>query len=317
MARPALSAARAVEVLNFLASHPEQTFTLSDLVRRLGINVASMHAILAVLEQAGYVTRDNERRGYATGPMLVPLGHAAVHRHGSIVAARAALTTLATELGVTGLVVGAAGAEMVILDEINATSAQQTSVRSSGSSVGQRIRMAAPMGGVFYAWADNDQVDAWLAAAPNGARREQAQLKRWLAAIRARGYAVGLETEARHGLRRAVRDLREEPGSRGAKSRLRSNVARLGDIATVLLEPNPQDSYDVAHIAAPVLAGDTTVLSLYLTGFRRPLSAYELERIGERLCDTARDVGRDAVSSGAATATHYDDDERPSSTLIW
>ena len=177
MARPALSAARAVEILNFLASHPDETFTLSDLVRRLGINVASMHAILAVLEQAGYVTRDRDRRGYATGPMLVPLGHAAVARHGSIIAARASLTTLATELGVTGLVMGATGTEMVKLDEISPAA-------SRASSVGQRIRMVAPMGGVFFAWADPDRVGEWLAGAPNGARRQHATIRRWLASIR-------------------------------------------------------------------------------------------------------------------------------------
>jgi DNA-binding IclR family transcriptional regulator len=281
MARPALSAARAVEVLNFLASHPDEGFTLSDLVRRLGINVASMHAILAVLEQAEYVTRNDEGRTYVTGPMLVPLGHAALHRHGAIVSARRSLGALAAELGVTGLIVGAAGSEMVILDEV-APAANGT------PSVGQRIRMVAPMGGVFVAWADDDRVAQWLATAPEAVRREQEQLLRWLATIRERGYAVGLETTARQEMRRAVRDLRDEPGSRRARGRLRNNIARLGDIATVLLEPNPADSYAVAHIASAVPETDGVAMSLYLTGFRRALAATEIERLGDRLHDVAR-----------------------------
>jgi DNA-binding IclR family transcriptional regulator len=308
MARPALSAARAVAVCNFLASHPDTGFTLSELVRRLGINVASMHAILAVLQQAGYVTRDDDGRSYTTGPMLVPLGHAALHRHGSIVSARREVGALASDLGVTGLVVGATGAEMVILDEVSATP-------GDASSVGQRIGMVAPMGGVFVAWADEGRVARWLATAGDGTngRREQELLREWLAAIRRSGYAVGLETPARVELRRAVRQLREEPGSRSAKGRLRSNVARLGDIATVLLEPDPQDSYDVAHIAAPVPAGDGVELSIYLLGFRRPLTAYELERVGDRV----RDAARRAASSAGASPERDGGATGPAAALIW
>jgi DNA-binding IclR family transcriptional regulator len=294
MARPALSAARAVDVLNFLASHPDQGFTLSELVRRLGINVASMHAILAVLAQAEYVTRDDARRIYTTGPMLVPLGHAALHRHGAIVAARAALAKLASDLDVTGLVVGAAGSEMVILDEV-ATRPDRS------PSVGQRIRMVAPMGGVFVAWSDDERMNEWLATAPAAVREQRAVLERWLESIRDQGYAVGLETTARQGLRRAVRDLREQPGSRAAKGRLRSNVAQLGDIATVLLEARAKESYAVAHVAAPIRSNDGVSLSLYLMGFRRPLGADELERIGAALRDATDDAVSDAALGVPAT----------------
>jgi hypothetical protein len=48
MARPALSATRAVAVLNFLAGHATEEFTLSDLASRLGINLSSAHSLLAV-----------------------------------------------------------------------------------------------------------------------------------------------------------------------------------------------------------------------------------------------------------------------------
>jgi DNA-binding IclR family transcriptional regulator len=307
MARPALSAARAVEVLNFLASHPDEAFTLSDLVRRLGINVASMHSILAVLEQAEYVTRSDQGRTYSTGPMLVPLGHAALHRHGPIVAARSALGVLSSELSVTGLIVGAAGSEMVIIDEVSPS-------KNESPSVGQRIRMVAPMGGVFVAWAGEERVAEWLATAPEAVRKNQVALRRWLQSIRERGYAVGLETTARQALRRAVRDLKEEPGSRQAKGRLRTNVARLGDIATVLIEPNPVDEYQVAHIAAAVPVADGAPLSLYLMGFRRPLTAYELERLGERLHETAIK----AASSAAAHTAHGDEAKTDGlASLIW
>ena len=45
MARPALSAERALRVLNLLTAHPDESFTMSELARRLHVNVASMHAL--------------------------------------------------------------------------------------------------------------------------------------------------------------------------------------------------------------------------------------------------------------------------------
>ena len=57
MSRPALAATRAISILDFLAAHPDDAFTLSDLAARLGINVASAHALLTVLVEAGYLGR--------------------------------------------------------------------------------------------------------------------------------------------------------------------------------------------------------------------------------------------------------------------
>ena len=41
--------------LDFLAAHPTESFTLSELSRRLGINGASAHAVLTELTEAGYL----------------------------------------------------------------------------------------------------------------------------------------------------------------------------------------------------------------------------------------------------------------------
>jgi DNA-binding IclR family transcriptional regulator len=287
MARPSLSASRAIDIVNFLARHPQQSFTLSELVRRLGINVASAHAILAVLEEAEYVMRDDTLRTYGLGPMLVPLGQAALLRHESIGLARDQLRELAGELDLTGLVVGATASEMVILDEVPA-SANRT------PSIGQRIRMVPPMGGVFLAWEARDRVDEWLTSSSSGlSRGATQQLRALLDAIRARGFAVGLETSARHGMRRALRDLQEDPGSPSAKGRLRKNVTLLGDIATVVVDLVADHEYDLAHVAAPVFGPTGVVdLSLYLVGFRRPYATGEVERLGDRLRAVATSVTR-------------------------
>src|SRR4051794_16756689 len=96
MPRPALSATRAVAVLNFLAAHPRDSFTLSDLSARLDINLASAHSLLAALTDAGYVVRDARQRTYGLGPTVDALGIAALERHAVIDLARDAARQLAS-----------------------------------------------------------------------------------------------------------------------------------------------------------------------------------------------------------------------------
>src|SRR4029077_18145721 len=76
--RPALSAARSSEIIDFLASFPERGFTLSEIVRATKINVASCHAVLATLTDCGYLTRCPNERTYTLGRALVAIGQAAL-----------------------------------------------------------------------------------------------------------------------------------------------------------------------------------------------------------------------------------------------
>ena len=46
MARPAPAVERTVATLNFLAAHPDEPFTLSELSRRLDITKATAHTML-------------------------------------------------------------------------------------------------------------------------------------------------------------------------------------------------------------------------------------------------------------------------------
>ena len=84
MPRPALAATRSAAILNFLAANPSEGFTLSDLAERLGINVASMHALLGALTDAGYLARHPRLRTYTLGPSVVALGTAALETHPAI-----------------------------------------------------------------------------------------------------------------------------------------------------------------------------------------------------------------------------------------
>lgn len=179
MTRPALSATRTVAVLNFLAEHGTDEFTLSDLADRLDINLASAHALLAVLNQAGYVSRHQRLRTYSLGPVLVALGNAAVERHPAIERAHEEAGRISEELSLAVAVTALAGDDIVFLERVGAYHP-----RDIGLQVGQRVPMIPPVGAVFAAWHDPE---VWLARATDRPAMEAV-----LADVRTRGWAAAL-----------------------------------------------------------------------------------------------------------------------------
>ena len=79
MARPAPGADRSVAVLELLADHPDERFTLSEVARRCGLNKATAHALLSALTAHGILLRHPEEKRYSLGPRLIAIGDAA-HR---------------------------------------------------------------------------------------------------------------------------------------------------------------------------------------------------------------------------------------------
>ncbi len=179
MTRPALSATRAVTVLNFLAAHATEEFTLTDLAAKLDINLASAHALLAVLTDAGYVTRHQRLRTYSLGPAVVALGNAALERHPAIEHAHREARRLSGVLGLGVAVTALAGNDILFLERVG-----EHRPRDIGVQVGQRVPLVPPVGAVFVAW---HNAESWLARADNRRGMEEV-----LADVRSRGWAAAL-----------------------------------------------------------------------------------------------------------------------------
>lgn len=180
MTRPALAASRALATLNFLGAHAAEEFALSDLASRLGINLASMHAVLGVLTDAGYVVRHGRLRTYSLGPTLVALGSVALARHPAIHHAQEEARRLSDELGLGVSVTALAGDDILFLSRVG-----EHRPRDVGIYVGQRVPMVPPLGAVFVAWHDPT---TWLAGADDRAEMEEV-----LVDVRARGWAMAFE----------------------------------------------------------------------------------------------------------------------------
>jgi DNA-binding IclR family transcriptional regulator len=273
MARPALAAARAVDVINFLASRPTEAFTLSDLVRHVDINPASAHALLAVLTEAGYLERHTSHRTYRLGPALVALGNAALTANPAVATAANEAQTIARELHLEVAVTVTAGESILF-----AARAGEHRPHGVPLHVGHSLPLAPPLGAVFVAWSNAADRDAWLARAPRLlSADERAHQLAVLDAVRTRGYSVGLEDEAR----RALSDSLAE-GEAGA--RIHDLLVDLGRAEYQLTEIDTARRYDVSMIAAPVFGADGRVVAaLTLSGLTPSVDARQVAALGERV----------------------------------
>ena len=288
MARPAPSVERTVRVLDFLAAHPGEAFPLSDLARRLDLNKATAHALLAALTDAGYLVRHPGRKTYTLGPALVALGNAALGGHGAVEVARDEMRAVSDDLGLECLASAAVAGEIVILARAGAPQPLGLSVH-----VGQRLPLVPPLGTVFLAWSDDDEIDRWLTrVGPDASEAERARYRAAVAAVRARGYSVALEADARARLGRMLAELTAgDDERRDPRAILGELVDALAHEEYALIELGPSASYRVNHIAAPVFGPEgEVVLALTLIGFRDQLSAEQVPQYAERLMVATRTV---------------------------
>jgi DNA-binding IclR family transcriptional regulator len=283
MSRAALAASRSIAILDFLAAHPAEGFTLSELARRLEINVSSAHGLLNVLTEAGYIERHHRLRTYTLGPAVVAVGGAAREHHPAVELACTAAHDLAEEIGLEVTVTSVAGDDIVFL-------ARAGEHRAPGITghVGQRVPFAPPLGTVFIAWTGPDVTDdrtaRWLARSD-----DPQSMRAVLDGIRARGYAIGLEADSRRALGRALEDLTRETSRVPSRApTLDALVAELGHSEYQVRELEDSRTYDVSFVAAPVFGpGGEVVLALTLVGFAPELPAARIAAYGEQL----RDVG--------------------------
>lgn len=255
-----------------MTAHPADDFTLSDLSRRLGVNLASMHAVLAVLTDSGYLIRHPRRLTYSLGNSAIALGSAALERNPVVDITREVARDIAADLGLEVAVTAVAGNEIVFLARAGEFSAHGPVVH-----VGQRLPLTPPLGGVFIAWQDPTE---WLAAAEDPDR----QLK-VLESIRARGYSVALELEARRGIGTTLAHLADDPTDTDAQDVLGELVVELGHGDYQIIDAlDGSATYDLSILAAPVFdAAGQVALALTLIGFPPSLDGRTIHSYGERL----------------------------------
>lgn len=269
MARPALSAARGIEIIDLLAAQPGQFLTLSDIARRAGINVASCHAVLTVLVERGYLRRDAQTKSYALGPALHAVGRAALAGQPLLAHAEAAARRLFAELGVPVLMTAAVGDDILGVVSIGGDNAGSPLLRA-----GERRAAIPPTGGAFVAWKDEAEVEAWLARAPVRDPASLDALRNGAAAIRERGFEVLLQPAESTSLASQVSAM-----AAGA-----AEVLHMGPGMELVVTIDPERPYDVMMIAAPIFDRQGgCAFNLCLGPFPGPMTGQATLDLADRL----------------------------------
>ena len=280
MARRAPAVERAAAVLNLLAAHPQQRYTLSEIARDLKLNKATLHAILGALTDEGYLVRDPAAKSYALGPALVALGNSAVSTYPAAECAVPEMRALTAELGLDCVASAAISDEIVILARAGVPRPFGVYIQA-----GQRLPLAPPLGAVFVAWSDEATIENWLGRLSTPPKKATADhFRRAVRSVRTRGYSVGLE-----GSRRP---RRARTATAGGSLEEEIRGVQLEEYALIDIEP--KEPYFVNHIGAPAFGPDGEVaIALFLIGFTGTVSGAEVERDANRLLQAAGRVTKE------------------------
>lgn len=263
MARPAPGADRTVAVLELLAAHPDERFTLSEVARFCDLNKATAHALLSALTERGVLLRHPEEKRYSLGPVLVAIGDAAGRGYTAADFVQPTLDHLAATTGLW------ARAWAIGRDHLGVVAdAGRPGGRAGGGPA--RLPLVPPVGALPMAYADPATVEAWLARAPASAGAADAAEA--LPVIRRQGYSVtGASPEWRE-LTGTGPPADDPAGTEAAVRALLVAVARQRPLAGML---DRGDAARPADVAAPVFDGAgrvALVLSVTMAD-DRPLDA--------------------------------------------
>jgi DNA-binding IclR family transcriptional regulator len=282
VARPAPGADRLVAVLELLARHPDERFTLSEVARQCSLNKATAHALLTTLSERGVLLRHPEEKRYSLGPRLVAIGEAARRGYTAVDFAPAVLHALVQAARLAGR------ATRVVARAWQIDGDQVVCVGQAGGGrsmhVPLRLPLIPPVGLVFMAWSDPTSVETWLARA--GAVDAMAPAVEALPAVRRQGFVVMQASPEWLSLTRAPPDRpgwpAEDGAGEGAQRDLLRTVARQPLVVGAV---DRSGVYRPAEVSAPVFdARGEVALALSVSGMAgETVAGTELGELGRRV----------------------------------
>lgn len=197
---------RALDILEYLAAHPEGPVPLGQIAEALGLNLATCANLTKTLVSRGYAQQAGPREGYELGPMAHYLVRHGPYSRDIVTAAAPILSDLAAALGENLVLSRLHGTRLFMLSEAHGDEALQ--VRRDLLLVDDAYRTAN--GRLLLAYLNDTDLEAFLrqkglpgAVWPHAA--DETRLPQQLAALRAAGQYDDVSPE---GLVRAAFPVR-------------------------------------------------------------------------------------------------------------
>ena len=240
-------------MLELLAAHPDERFTLSEVARRCSLNKATAHALLSALSERGVLLRHPEEKRYSLGPRLVAIGDAARHGYTAVDFVPPVLASLAAETGLW--------ARSWRMTDDHIVSVADAGGPAATATAPVRVPLVPPVGALFMAWNDPPTVEAWLARA--GAVETVRPALEALPVIRHQGFAVTMsspEWRKLSGSGPSAAGNGEGDDARAARvggdpEARRSLLVAVGRQSLLVPDLDDEGVYRPADIAAPVFGG--------------------------------------------------------------
>ena len=278
---------RTVDLINFFAAHPTESFTLSELVDQLSLSLGSAHRLLKSLTDARYLARHPKHKTYSLGLALVAIGQAALERHPAVDLARAEMALLTAELGLQCVATAVVDGELLSLAKTGSTPADQGIRR-----VGERRPFIPPLGLGHVAWSRPELIDRYLTkGAGTGDEPMRAFMQQSLDVIRKRGYAMAANGPVMKSVWQVIWEHAANFRDESYWAQMRGLLAELSRDELQLLTLENVATVRLAYISAPVFSSTgEVVLSISMSGFADQLDASTVSRHIERLCTAAANV---------------------------
>lgn len=274
MARSSNAVLRAAAILDFVAEHPGESFSMAELVRALKLSHSTCHSLVSALVDVNYLHRTTDKL-YALGPRLAAIARISQERSSLLQIAKRELRQLAAKLD---LVCSA----LVREESMSVVRERSTSARHVRytTQIGMPLRLRAPLASAFFV-ASPQGAEEWLALAGDlDVEAERDALEQGIAFLRT------------HGFLALVNNADGPPPSTPLAQLFDGAVSELPVIAAHTIARDSE--YAVSSIVTPVFNADSDVeFVLSLIGYDNPIS-------GARLLDYAEELQAAATRISAS-----------------
>jgi DNA-binding IclR family transcriptional regulator len=251
MASPVPALDRAMNIFDLLSQKPLDRLTLSEIARATGIHKATCASMLATMVSHGLIRRDEGRR-YSVGSRLVKLGYSYTQRFPPLVVGRTDVLKFVARSGLSCAVLGREDGELVVLDILGNAEPAHLYMR-----IGDRVPLVPPVGTIYKAWADREELDNWLEEMSHEFGGNTASYEAAVAALRVRGFSLGGE----HDFNLELEDALQAAQREGEDSRVLEVALIVANKIRNYTAAEGTDAEPINSVIAPIFDSSAQVVA--------------------------------------------------------